>query len=178
MLEIELPIFGKIKLTEEDSEYKYQARKWKYSFKETPIDLDVHFKEINAPNTQEVASALNNLTSIHKTGKNAFQKDFQEGETVKEYIEEWKEDIFLQIFNEAEFKEFISDTDKEKSIAERLLSKIRIVRIGIYAESENSFIIMDFAFGYDHNHDKGFREDMIVVSLNPNLEVTDICTEG
>ena len=50
MIEIELPIFGSTKLTEEGWEYQYEARKRKYSFKETPIDLDVHFKEINIQN--------------------------------------------------------------------------------------------------------------------------------
>ncbi len=176
MLEIELPIFGKVRLSEKDWEYKYETIKRKYSFKEILIDLDVHFQKIDAQNTQKASTVLNNLPHIHKIGKNAFQKDFESGETIKEYIQEWKEDIFLQIFTEEEFEQFISDTDKEKSIEEKLLSTIRIVRIGIYTESENNFITIDFAFGYDD--DQGFRQNMIVITLNPNLEVTDICIEG
>jgi hypothetical protein len=53
---------------------------------------------------------------------------------------------------------------------------IRIVRIGIYAESEESFIIMDFAFGYEQ--ERGFRDDMIAISLNPDYQITDIDTAG
>lgn len=174
MTEIELPIFGRIKLSKET--WYNDAINWEYNFEGMLIDLDVTFKGIDTQKILKVSTTLNNLTKIHKIGKVAIQEDFEKGETVKEYIQEWKEDIFLQIFTSEEFEEFISDTDKEKSIAKRLLSKIRIVRIGIYAESKNSFVTMDFAFGYDD--DKGFREDMIVVTLNPNLEVTDICTEG
>lgn len=174
-MEIELPIFGKTKLDEKPTfSYIYEVRKRKYNFEGVPIDLDVHFNTVNREQVLEVSSALNDLQKIHATCKKAIQKDFEGGKVVPEYIEEWNEDIFLQMFEEEQFQKFIEKTDKKKSIEKRLLSLIRIVRIGVYTESEDTFITADFAFGYKG----GFREDMVVVTLNPNLEVTDICTEG
>ena len=176
-METELPIFGKISLEEvEDSEYRFEASIWSYDFQGTPIDLTVHFKEAAQRSVSKVSLALNTLSKILLIGQKALQQDFEEDEIVKEYIEEWNEDIFLQLLSEEEFERFIEKSDKAKSIQERLLSLLRIVRIGIYAESENSFITMDFAFGYEQ--EKGFRDDMLVVTLNPQLKVTNICTEG
>lgn len=174
-MEIELPIFGKVKLEEETWEYKFQARKNEYDFEGTPVDLDVHFITVDEERVAKVSAVLNQLSKVHLIGKNAIHKDVHEGEVVNEYIEEWKEDGFVQILSEDQYQKFIENTDKGKEIEERLLSLIRIVRIGIYTESTTSFVTMDFAFGYE---DIGFRDDMLVVTLNPKLEVTDICTEG
>lgn len=178
-MEVELPIFGKIKLQEinwKNFDYKFEAWKWKYNFEGVPIDLNVHFKNEDKERISIVASILNDLKKIHTICKNAILKDFEEGVVVQEYIEEWNEDIFLQMFEENEFQKFIEKTDKNKSIEERLLSLIRIVRIGIYVKPKEPSIIVDFAFGYDDA--LGFREDMVVVKLNFNFEVVDICTEG
>jgi hypothetical protein len=123
-----------------------------------------------------VSSALNDLSKIHTIGKNFIQTDFEEGEIVRGYIKEWNEDIFKQIFDEDGFEKFIENTDKKESIEQQLLALIRIVRIGIYAESEESFIVMDFGFGYEH--EMGFRDDMIVITLNPDYEITQIDTAG
>ncbi len=178
MIKVELPIFGKIQLKERETDWEYKFDKyfWAYDFEKTQIDLAIHFKEVSEQQVLKVASTLNKLSQIHLIGKKAIRKDFEEGEVVNEYIEEWNDDIFLQIFDEEGFRKFIENTNSAESIEERLFSLLRIVRVGIYAESEKSFVIMDFAFGYEDR--KGFRDDMVVVTLNPKLEVTDICTEG
>lgn len=175
-MNIELPIFEEINLKKTNWDYKYEARKWKHDFIGNSIDLDVHFKKIDEQIVDQVSSTLTRLIEIYKIGEKAIQADFIEGEVVKKYIEDWNNDIFLQIFNETEFRDFIANSDQDKNVEERLLSLLRIVRIGIYSESEKSYVTMDFAFGYES--DKGFRDNMLVVTLNPNLEVTDICTEG
>ena len=175
-MEIYLPIFGNISLEKTNWEYTHEARLWSYHFAGNPIDLDVHFKQVSDAFIEKVAQVLKNLPNIHQIGLAALKQDFQEGEILQDYIEEWKEDIFFQIFEEHEFENFISQTDPSKSIEERLLSLIRLVRIGIYAESPTSFITIDFAFGYES--EPGFRDDMLVVTLDQQLAVTDICAEG
>jgi len=177
MEKIDLPFFGNTNLKEDkDLEYRFEARKWNFNFEGKPVDLDVHFKEIDEQKIKSVSSALKKLNEIAQIGQKAIQANFEEGEVVKEYIEEWNEDIFFQIFEKDEFQKFIEHTNKENDIEERLLSLIRIVRIGFYAESESSFVTIDFAFGYDQ--EKGFRDYMLVITLNPDLKVTDICAEG
>jgi len=174
MNEIELPLFGKIKLEESNGEYEHWL--WKYDFDGKIIDLDVHFDQLTETNITIVSDALNDLNKIHQIGVVGFQKDFEDGGRVKEYIEEWNEDIFLQIFEEGEFEKFIENTNPEETIEKRLLSLIRIVRIGFYTKSDEPFAVLDFAFGYEQ--DEGFRDDMIVVTLNQKYEVTDVTSEG
>jgi len=174
MYEIELPIFGKIKLEESNGEYEYWL--WKYDFDGKPIDLDVHFDKLTEKNIAIVRDALNIVNDIHQKGIAAFQKNFEEGGRVQEYIEEWNEDGFIQVFEEGEFEKFIENTNPKDTIEKRLLSLIRIVRIGFYTKSDEPFVVLDFAFGYDQ--DQGFRDDMIVVTLNEKYEVTDVTSEG
>jgi len=174
MHEIELPIFGKIKLNAFSDGFEYDL--WKHDLDGKPVDFDVNFDKLSEANISLVSKALNNINEIIGIGITAFQKDFEDGGRVQEYIEEWNEDGFEQVFEEGEFEKFIENTNPEDSIEKRLLSLLRIVRVGFYTDSEKSFVVMDFAFGYDE--DQGFRDDMIVVCLNQKYEVTDVTSEG
>lgn len=176
MKNIKLPLFGSITLENADWEYKYQANLWGYDFNGSTIDLDVNFIEATEENVKKVGLTLNDLEKLNKVGLESISHDFEEEGESKSYIEEWNEDIFEQIFSEEEFEEFLKDTDSKKSIEERLLSRLRLVRLGIYAESEDSFVTMDYAFGYDM--DKGFRDNMLIVKLNQDYKVSEIVIEG
>jgi hypothetical protein len=173
---IELPIFGHIELKNADWEYKYKADISGYEFGGYKIDLDVHFKNVNSQTIESVSQVLNNLKKIKKIGETAYLQDFENEGEAKEYVEEWNNDIFEQIFTEEEFSEFMQHTDKEKPIEEQVLSLLQLVRVGIYAESDDSFVTLDYAFGYDF--DTGFRDNMLVVKLNQDYEVTEITMEG
>ena len=173
---IELPIFGNITLKNTNWEYKYQSNLLEHEFDGNLIDLDVNFVNVTEGNVKKVAKALNDLEKLNKIGIECFMCDFEKEGEAKSYIKEWNDYIFGQLFTENEFQEFIRDTDNDKSIEERLLSKLKLVRFGVYADSEDSFVIMDYAFGYEI--DKGFRDDMLVVKLNQDYEVCDISNEG
>ena len=177
-LEIELPIFGKIQL-QEDWEHEFFLNKWGYNFNEMPIDLDVNFEMLpDEDSITKLSVLLNQLNIIHEIGKNILQKDFEEGQEVKNYLTEWHEDIFGQVFNDIDYQAFIEKTDQTKGIHERLLSLIRLVRIGIYHNLELESIVLDFAFGYDKRFKFGFREHMLVVKLNADFTLNELCTEG
>ncbi|GHU04304.1 hypothetical protein FACS1894158_04320 [Betaproteobacteria bacterium] len=173
---IELPLFGRIEPENADWEYKYESHIYAYDFDGLKIDLDVHFKKVNSQTVESVSQALTDLKKINETGTTAYLQDFEEEGEAKEYVGEWAQDIFQQIFTEEEFSDFLQHTDKEKPIEEQLLSLIRLVRVGVYAESDDDFVTLDYAFGYEL--DKGFRDNMIVVKLNQDYEVTEITMEG
>ena len=82
----------------------------------------------------------------------------------------------MQILHKKEFQVFMSDTNSKLNIDDRLLSKLRIVRFGIYAESETNFITLDYAFGYEM--EDGFRDNLLVVKLDKKFKIIDISTEG
>lgn len=173
---IELPLFGNITLEETDWEYKYTADIDQYSFDGLFISLDVNFQQLSEDNISTVGRALLDLKKISQLGTDFILQNFAEAGEAKGYIDEWHQDIFEQIFTEKEFEEFLQDTDKSKSIEEQLLSKLRLIRVGIYAEEVDSFIVLDYAFGDDI--DKGFLDDMLVLKMNQQYQVCEITTEG
>ena len=173
---IELPLFGNITLENTDWEYKYNSNLWGYEFNGNPVDLDVNFVEVTEENVKKVSKTFNFLEELNNIGIESIIRDFEEEGEANYYIKEWNGDIFEQIFSKEEFEEFIKDTDSEQNIEERLLSKLRLVRFGVYAESDDSYVTMDYAFGYDI--DRGFRDNMLIVKLNEDYEVCEIVTEG
>lgn len=173
---IELPILGKVTLENTDFEYKYQAGISEYDFKGKPVDLDVHFIELSQSEIDKVSHALNSIEQLDQIGLECIEKDYKNGGESDYYIREWYPDILEQIFTEEEFENYIKHTDNQKSIEERLLSKLRLVRVGVYAGSDNEFIVLDYAFGYEL--EKGFRDDMMVVKMDQDLKVCDISNEG
>ncbi|MFK7937233.1 MAG: DUF2004 domain-containing protein [Saprospiraceae bacterium] len=176
---IHLPIFSAIEINATNFKCTYNKTIWKYDFNGTPIDLDINFYSLSEKNIALVAPALERLTEIHQIAEAAYLQDFEQGKEAKEYIEEWRDDLLWDDFNEEEYTDFIKDTDPNLSLARRLLSLIRVVRIGFYPDSPDTFVTVDFAFGYDDEEEqKGWREHMIVVKLNSEFEVTEVCTEG
>lgn len=174
--EITLPLFGKVKLEQTDWEYQYLGSLSEYEFGELLVDIDVNFQQINDTNIKKVSQVLNDLEKISQLGSDFLAQDFEaEGET-KRYINEWDQDIFDQIFTDEELEVFIQNTDNSKSKQERFLSLLRLVRVGVYAEGDDDFLVLDYAFGRDY--DKGFRDDMLVLYMDKDYKVCEVSTEG
>ncbi len=167
---------GPVKLKKEDSDFVFEDWTITHLLERQPIDLDIHLKKLDEKSIAQVNRVLADLEKIRELGQLAMIRDFEEGEVVKDYIEEWNEDIFLQVFEEDEFQDFIKETDSSENIEKRLLSLIRLVRIGIYLNGEKYPLTLDFAFGHDDDH--GFRQDMVVLWLNEDYELVDIGVEG
>ena len=173
---IELPIMGVVKLEETDWEYRFCYHIRAYQFENTPIDIDVNFQTITKEKVKQVSIALERFKAIVELGFDGIIENFKQKGEAKYYVTEWRDDIFVQIFNKKEFQVFMSDTNSKLNIDDRLLSKLKIVRFGIYAESETSFINLDYAFGYEM--EDGFRDNLLVVKLDKKFKIIDISTEG
>jgi hypothetical protein len=174
---INLPLFGEVVLENEDWEYKYAAELRDYNLEGRAVNIDIHFKEMSDESIKDVSKALTDLKKIKVAGDSALAQDYKAGGETKEYISEWNEDIFSQIFSEAEFSDFIGQAmGKEGGIEEQLFSLLRLVRVGIYERSEESFATLDYAFG--NEMEKGFLDDMVIVKLNQDYEVCEITREG
>ena len=177
---IELPIFGNVELDFidiTDYEYRYyEAYPGKLDLGESAVDFDVHFKELSDDYISATGRVLEKRKEINQIATAAYISDYHNGGETSSYIQNWRDDIFGQIFSAEEFASFIAKTDENAPLGERLLSLLRLVRIGIYTGGEESFIVMDYAFGDDY--DKGFRDDMLVIKMNEKYEVEVIVSEG
>jgi hypothetical protein len=173
---ITLPIFGETELKITAGEYRYEAHLWEYTHGGRKIDIGVHFKTADGADIEKAGQVLDEIDKISALGSDAIAADYHGGGEAEYYIRDWSEDIFSQIFTKEEFLEYLAPTDAAAPLGERLLSLLRLVSLGIYAGSGGSFIVLDYAFGYDM--DRGFRDDMLVVKMNEEYEVTEIVTEG
>ena len=177
---VELPIFGNVELDDIDiTDYKYQyyeAYPGKFDLGELSVDFDVHFEELRDDYINSVHLALDNREKLNQIATAAYIADYESGGETSDYIQNWQDDIFGQIFSAEEFASFIVGTNEDMPLGKWLLSLLRLVRIGIYAGGAESFIVMDYAFGDDY--DKGFRDDMLVVKMNEKYEVEAIVGEG
>jgi hypothetical protein len=138
--------------------------------------LDAHFKSLAPEDVAKASRALSDLERLNGIGAAAIAADFRTGGEAAYYIREWAEEIFPQLFSDEELREYLSGTDENAPLAERLLAKLRLVRFGVYVGAEDGFVTMDYAFGYEL--ERGFRDDMLIVKLNERYEVTEIVTEG
>jgi len=169
---IELPVVGQIVLESADWEYKFEKYIWEFDFEDKTIDIDVHFTEISQKNIEKIGNALKILKKLDEIGTNAYWNDFQANGESRDYIDFWIEELPPD-----ELSDLLYDTDSSKSQEERLLSLLRLVRIGFYTQlSVDDFIVMDYAFR--HEDDGGFREKMLIVKLNEQYQVTEIMIEG
>lgn len=179
---IRLPILGLIELEESeweeihDWEYRFCCDIKAYPFKNILIDIDINFKTVTEQTVKRASFALENFQKLIDVGLEGIYTDYSNKGEAEYYITEWRDDIFVQIFDEDEFLKFMSETDLNLSIEDRLLSKLRIVRFGVYVGSEIDFITLDYAFGY--KQEDGFRDDMLIVKFDQNLKILDISTEG
>lgn len=73
----------------------------------------------------------------------AIVKDLKDEETTFEYVEHHLEEL-----DEQTIEKLIKDTDVDKSLAERLLSVLKLERIGFHFDEEE-FAVWDYTFGYD-----------------------------
>ncbi len=119
---------------------------------------------------------MTNLSNIIKFAEDELSNDFEkEGET-HYYISEWKDEIFGYIFSEQEFNDFISDTDSKLTLERRILKKLTLVRVGLYIDTSDEFLVLDYAFGKDF--DKGFRDSILAVKINSDYKLDCIVMEG
>lgn len=71
----------------------------------------------------------------------AIRADYEEGGDVKEYI-----DFHLEELDAATVEKILAGTDASESEEERLLSALKLVRIGFYPDNEN-YAVWDYTIG-------------------------------
>lgn len=85
----------------------------------------------------------------------AIRSDYEDGGDVKEYIDFHLEELDASIIDKV-----LASTDASKPKAERLLSALKLVRIGFYPGEEN-YAVWDYTIGRD-------VADMVVVINTDN----------
>ncbi|MBC7948634.1 MAG: DUF2004 domain-containing protein [Chitinophagaceae bacterium] len=136
-----LPHFGELDL---DSLEEYNDVD--IEFKGQPVQIDLNFegKTITPKRLDVVKHFIGQLLEHDERNLKEIRKDYEDGDTVKEYIDHHLEEVGPE-----EYDGVIDFEDETKTPQEQLLSALRLVRIGLYPDSEDKFAIFDYSIGQE-----------------------------
>ena len=93
---------------------------------------------------EKINNWLIDVQKLDKLGLTTIKKDFELGETVKEYIEHHLDEL-----DEDDLQTLINQTKAGKTKEEKLLYSIKLKRIGFYPQTEERFVNLDYTLDND-----------------------------
>ncbi len=163
-MSVNLPYFGVIAI-DELSDY-YQAD-YNYDGKNIPLDLNFDDTEISSGDLSATIVALQSIPQLISTAYIELKKSYQTNGVVKQYINRHMSGLSAQQL-ETLFTGTADDLNKEQ----KMLSQLKIVRIGFYPEDILDTITIDFSIGYD------LTDTIIVMNFNSKMQLEDIGQES
>lgn len=124
------------------------------------VELDLNFYD-GVPDHNWVDDYENYIKNIkrHKSVvEAAIRSDYEEGGDVKEYV-----DFHLEELDSAVIDTVLEGTDTSKTKEERLLSALKLVRIGFYPAKDN-YAVWDYTIGRD------IADQVVVVNTDTTKE--------
>jgi hypothetical protein len=158
-----LPHFGEIETDSLEEYYDVDI-----DFEGRTIQLDLNFEEgtIDPKRLDLVKTFIGQISAYNTKNKTTIASDFAGGDTVKEYIDHHlaelaKEDLATLI-----------DADSKVSPDQQLLSKLQLVRVGLYPGSEEQFATFDYSIGQE------ITNYLVVLFTDENGEVEYMTMES
>lgn len=155
-----LTYFGEIEINSPK-----ETNECKVSLGKCLIELDLNLYD-GIPKhdwVKEYEDYILNLFQHKKNVEIAFMADYDTGEETKEYI-----DFQLEELDSSVIDKVLAGTDASKSKEERLLSALKLVRIGFYPGNKN-YAVWDYTIGRDIT-------DMLVVINTDNKGIIQYVT--
>jgi hypothetical protein len=136
-----LPPFGELDTQSLDTYYDVDI-----DFEGRTIQLDLNFEEdkIGTDRLDLVKSFLAKLSGFNKNNLLAIQEDFDDGDTVEEYIEHHLAELAPE-----DLAALVDRNNNKVSPEQQLLSKLQLVRVGLYPGSEEQFATFDYSIGQE-----------------------------
>ncbi|MFZ4930397.1 DUF2004 domain-containing protein [Chryseobacterium sp. Mn2064] len=135
------------------------------------IQIDLNFEDNNITTTQldKVKSYLENLEKFDKLNKAYIVEDYhdEDGDTVRFYLEHHLEEV-----EKEELSTLINFEDKNTQPDQQLLTKLELVRVGIYPDSEDHFAISDYSIGKD------VTDYLVVINTDENGQLDYMAMES
>ena len=143
MTEYTLPHFGKLATENLEEYYDVDIV---FNGNEIQIDLNFENKAIDIATMDKVKNFIENIEKFDILNKNYILDDYndEEGDTVKFYLEDHLEEI-----GKDGLSTLINFDDTTIELEQQLLAKLKLVRVGLYTESEDNFAIFDYSIGQD-----------------------------
>lgn len=125
--------------------------------KEIFLDLNFYMVSPEAEDwAYECEAYLSNLSAYKQLVENAIRTDFNKEGITRKYIA-----FHLKELHEDRIKEMLKDTDSKLPIEERILSLLKLKRIGIYP-GDVTYAVWDYSIGWQYS-------DQLIVGNTDNF---------
>jgi hypothetical protein len=141
MINIGLQQFGEININQLEDYYSTKAE-----FNGQTISLDLNFenKSINLEQVENIKIFLDSISVFDKQNKTYINKDFKDEGEAFDYI-----NFYFDELDEEEISEIINFENQEMTKEEQLLSKLRLIRVGLYPDYANYYGVFDYSIDID-----------------------------
>lgn len=139
----ELPYFGKLNINSLEDYYESATS---INGQEVRIDLNFDNSSSDKLKMANLKNVLENIEKFDKLNKVYIENDYNDfdGDTVKPYLEN-----HLEQFDEEEMSQLIDKSDTINSPEKQLLSKLSLVRLGLYPDNDEYLTTFDYSIGKD-----------------------------
>jgi hypothetical protein len=140
-----------------------------FNGQEVQIDLNFENKSID-PGRLEIAKwFIENISVFDTKNKQYIEQDYadEERDTVRSYVEH-----YMDYFDNEELSTFIDFDNKAISPEVQLIKALRLIRIGLYPNSEDSFATFDYSI------DPDTTDQLVVISIRSNGEMNYMTMES
>lgn len=166
MAEYTLPYFGQIST---DNIEEYYDVNIDFNGREIQIDLNFESETTNGEKLNQIKNYLENIEVYNRLAKNYILEDYhnEEGDTIKFYVEHHLEEV-----EEDELSTIINFDDSTVEPEQQLLTKLELVRIGLYPDNEEGFAILDYSIG------KEITNYLVVINTDQNGQLDYMAMES
>jgi hypothetical protein len=151
-----LPHFGQLDLTNLAEFYNVNIQ---FNGQQIQIDLNFENKTIDTKNLDIAKRFIENITDFDKKNKKYIEQDYadEDSDTVKTYVEHHLEEV-----DKAELIGLVDFENKKISPEQQLAKALRLVRLGLYPDSEDQFAIFDYSIGQE------LTQYLVVINTDQN----------
>ena len=143
MAEYALPYFGNLPTENLEEYYDVDIE---LNGNEIQVDLNFENQTVDTLILDKVKNFIEKLEKFDKLNKTYILDDYndEDGDTVKFYLEHHLEEL-----DKEELTKLVNFNDTITEPEQQLLSKLKLVRVGLYPDNEDNFAIFDYSIGKD-----------------------------
>jgi hypothetical protein len=117
-----------------------------FADRDVVLDLTIEGTDLSPATLKDVLRRADDLAALDKLAAAAIRRDAKDGEDAAAgmYVHHHLEEL-----PDAHLEQLFGTSDREQITPETLLSRLFIVRVGLYPESDDGQILIDYSLGAD-----------------------------
>lgn len=140
-----------------------------FAEREVMLDLTLEGTDLAAGALEEVLRKLDDLEKLDKVARKAIRRDARDGEDAAAalYVSLHRDEL-----TDEQLEQIFGTADRAGVTAETLLSRLFVVRVGLYPESDDGQILLDYSLGED------VTNYLLCVAFDPDGSVSAVDLES